>query len=153
MDAKMACFFFLKLIFFLQLNRSLIWIFFSSFYLWKRQEINFCYKNFIVENTTVQLLFQISYGITEKLRILAVCDSESMLKSNCLHFFTHTKQMFGSLRIQGSKTCCLRLHLLSFSLTSHSFRFLLILPLFLVSNYIASSFQVFEYLPHSTTVY
>ena len=101
----------------------------------------------------MQLLFQISYGITEKLRILAVCDSESMLKSNCLHFFTHTKQMFGSLRIQGSKTCCLRLHLLSFSLTSHSFRFLLILPLFLVSNYIASSFQVFEYLPqHYSTL-
>ena len=59
----------------------------------------------------------ISYGMEVKLRILAVHDSERMLKSNCLHFFTHTKQMFGSLRIQGSKTCCLRLHLLSFSLT------------------------------------
>ena len=91
-------------------------------YVEANKSLLFCIKKLVhisVEN--------ISYGMEEKLRILAVHDSERMLKSNCLHFFTHTKQMFGSLRIQGSKTCCLRLHLLSFSLTYAQFSIWIIL--------------------------
>ena len=91
-------------------------------YVEANKSLLFCIKKLVhisVEN--------ISYGMEERLRILAVHDSERMLKSNCLHFFTHTKQMFGSLRIQGSKTCCLRLHLLSFSLTYAQFSIWIIL--------------------------
>ena len=85
----------------------------------------------------------ISYGMEVKLRILAVHDSERMLKSNCLHFFTHTKQMFGSLRIQGSKTCCLRLHLLSFSLTYAQVSIWVILSF--IFNKKKEKYQVFIY--------
>ena len=98
-------------------------------YVKANKSLLFCIKKLVhisVEN--------ISYGMEEKLRILAVHDSERMLKSNCLHFFTHTKQMFGSLRIQGSKTCCLRLHLLSFSLTYAQFSIWIILSFIFDKN-------------------
>ena len=92
----------------------------------------------------------ISYGMEVKLRILAVHDSERMLKSNCHHFFTHTKQMFGSLRIQGSKTCCLRLHLLSFSLTYAQVSIWVILSF--IFNKKKENYQLFIYCKSSIII-